>query len=106
MHVSSLKDGLIRIEKFHFSTVFHAAADRDLPALVNGMHGIDYPFAIQCSKISYLGGNDITTIGNPVSVNAEVVAVLSIGFETVFRRLTIGQFPHASSLPDYSKFTG
>jgi hypothetical protein len=103
MAVSALKDGLIRIEKFHFSTVFHAAADRDLPTLINGLHGIDYPFVIQCSKLSYLGGNDITAIGNPASINAEAAGVLSAGFENVFNRLIRKQFPQEMSLPDCSK---
>lgn len=103
MTIPEIKDGLIRIEGFHITTLFHGAADRDLAKCAASK--LSFPFAIQCTKIVYMGGCDITTIGNPEDVNKVLIPRIHAvgGFEKVCQLLAQKQF-NMACLPDYSEY--
>jgi hypothetical protein len=101
MSIAQLKDCLIRVEGYFFTTIFQAAADRDITALSKSFHGT---LAVQCSGISYLGGNDITTFGAPLDVNKELKSFIKLpGHESIAQRLATRQFPNQNCLPDCGK---
>ena len=67
--ISTLVNCLIKLEKWHFSTVIQCQRhDRDIKAMSVNC-GIMLPIAISCSRITTLGAFDCVTIGDPVNIN-------------------------------------
>ena len=99
--IRSLHNAIVKLQVYHFSTIYQCAADRDLPVLCKE---ISRPLVLQCSKIEYLGGDDCTTIGEPRNINKELDSLLkSTGYINILDKLRIKQFPSQKCLPDYGK---
>lgn len=101
-NVHRLKNSIIKLEKYHFSTLFVAGGNRNLNKIISSC---SRPFVIQCSQLSLLGAHDSSTIGDPVDINADeevkrLLAQQSLNHIVLGQRLKMMQFSHCTSLPD------
>jgi hypothetical protein len=103
--LDSLKYSQVKIDKFHFSTVIQAGGHHDMRILQDMK--ISFPFALQCSKLTYMGANDCTLIGEPVDLNSHISTRNMIrSVETYIamaKKLVNRQFPGKFRLPDQGK---
>lgn len=92
----------VQLDDFHFSTVLQNCSSRPVDILRN--EGITFPFAIQCSKLTFLGNNDITLASDYSDINNSVLQICKgKNYGEVVNCLVQKQFPHAVWLPDEGK---
>jgi hypothetical protein len=97
----SLKGNMIKLEKWHFSSLFLSAGARSLSALLE--HKLTRPLVVQTGKISLLGGNGISVIGSPVDINADADVKESYLHQMSHMNmmsLLQRQFPNEYNFPD------
>jgi hypothetical protein len=97
MPLSSLKNSLIKLERWHYSTVLHCAADRPFKSYTD--HG---PIAIQCSALKSFGCEDLLILGNPTSLNKDTGIMTRLKFLKLYsaaKLLAVRQFGADSLLP-------
>lgn len=63
--LSLLKDSLIKLEKYHYSTYINCCGNRDLTKIKST------PIAILCHKIGFINALDCSPIGEPVDLNKD-----------------------------------
>jgi hypothetical protein len=83
------------------STVLQAAGDRDFSRVRDV--SITFPFALQTSKITWLGAGECDRVGDPVDIN-RINSIRAMLSRIPYARLTEGlcrlQFPDQVALPD------
>jgi hypothetical protein len=92
---------MIKLEKWHFSSLFLSAGARSLSALLE--HKLTRPLVVQTGKISLLGGNGISVIGSPVDINADADVKESYLHQMSHMKmmsLLQRQFPNEYNFPD------
>ena len=102
--VEALKFNLVNLDNYCFSTVTQVSGNQNIMRLKELL--IPHPMALQCFKISYLGGIDLDMIGEPRPLNdAQAVKALlkNYKYPDLTRRLAIVQFPLQKRLPDWGK---
>ena len=107
--LASLKYSQVKIANFHFSTVLQSAGHFDLALLQS--QKVIFPLAIQCAKLTYMGGNDIELIGEPVDVNRDprIQKILgSLKYHDMVKKLVSRQYNFSADavgrLPIHGKF--
>lgn len=99
--VSDLRQSVVRLEKYHFSTCIKNAATRDEEKFAG--QKITFPVVIQCSHIKYIGCFGIDILGSPTDLNSdpEVAKHLnSLNYSALEDRLGGRQFPKKGFLPN------
>ena len=99
--ISHLRQSLIRLEKYHFSTAIVNAGSRDEEKFAS--QGITFPVVIQCSQIKYIGGYGVDIINAPTDLNGDPdVAnhLIGLNYSSLAERLGTRQFPTKGFLPD------
>jgi hypothetical protein len=103
--LSLLKDSLIKLEKYHYSTYIQCCGNRDLTKIKST------PLAILCHKIGFINSVDCSTIGEPMDINFDprfTIILITNHYEINFRQnykelvnlLAKKQFPKEKFLPD------
>ena len=99
--VSDLRQCVVRLEKYHFSTCIKNCATRDEEKFAD--QKITFPVVIQCSQIKYIGAFGIDILGSPTDLNSdpEVAKSLnSLNYSALEERLGGRQFPRKGFLPN------
>lgn len=105
IQLSELKNTFIKLETFHFSTPIQSGGHRDEKKLV--ANHVSLPLALQCSKLSLLGGDDCEILGEPVDLNHDPMVRESISklqYIEMVQRLAAKQFPEQNVLPNYGQY--
>jgi hypothetical protein len=97
---SDLKNCLIKLEVYHFSTLMQNIGLRDFST-----QAVSMPIVIQCDKLTFLGGHDMQTIGEPRDLNKDPQSVLcfkQLNYNLMSERLGSRQFPEQNALPNWN----
>eukprot|EP00596_Hydrurales_sp_CCMP1899_P000525 CAMPEP_0119034998 /NCGR_PEP_ID=MMETSP1177-20130426/1985_1 /TAXON_ID=2985 /ORGANISM="Ochromonas sp, Strain CCMP1899" /LENGTH=529 /DNA_ID=CAMNT_0006992851 /DNA_START=239 /DNA_END=1824 /DNA_ORIENTATION=+ len=95
---SDLKNCLIKLEVYHFSTLMQNRGLRDFST-----QAVSMPIVIQCDKLTFLGGHDMQIIGEPCDLNKDPQSVLcfkQLNYNLLTERLGSRQFPEKNALPN------
>ena len=101
VRLTDLKNSVIKLENFHFSSTVQSGGNRDVSKFDD--HHVSCPFALQCSKLVVMGGDDCDVMGNPVDLNKDksIRTILNtMNLSTMTQRLAIKQFPQQRTLPN------
>jgi hypothetical protein len=103
--VGDLKYSQVTLCWYCLSTVAQVASQQNFDLIQ--ANKVVVPLALQCTKMSWLGGGDVEiTMCNPSAVNntPRVRGLLgSIGHYELKRRLMVRQFPLQQALPDWGE---
>ena len=98
---SSLRHCIIKLERYHFSTVTQSIGHRDEKKFAS--QGVTFPIALQSDKITFLGADDSDVLGEPHDLNSmkKVQDILStMTYIEMTNKLRIKQFPNSDALPN------
>lgn len=95
--ISCLEHCLVKITKYHFSSIVQCASNRDLNKIIQLR--LSLPFAIQCSKLTHLGLAEVSTIGDPKDVNKEMLPRCP-SHGIIMKNILSKQFPNEHFLPN------
>ena len=102
--LESMKFGQATISAFHLSTVVQTGAHAEMQVL-STKYRVQFPLALQCTKISYLGGDDCAIMGQPRDIHDPAVMALInakySGYRALVDALAALQFPLRRVLPNY-----
>lgn len=103
--IMDLKNTVIKLEKYHFTTIIASVGSRDESKYQS--LGISFPVAIQCDKLSLLGGDDVEVMGAPHDLNRDddiknIISKMEHCFMS--RRLGMKQFPQMGLLPNAGEY--
>ena len=101
VRLTDLKNSVIKLEKFHFSSTLQSGGNRDVSKFDD--HHVSHPFALQCSKLVVMGGDDCDVMGNPVDLNKDKnirKELNTMNLSTMTQRLATKQFPQQKTLPN------
>ena len=105
IQLSELKNTLVKLETYHFSTTIQCGGHRDERKFVQ--NHVSLPLALQCSKLSLLGADDCEILGEPVDINRDALVrecFSKLQFITMTQRLAAKQFPEQGVLPNSGQY--
>ena len=105
IQLSELKNTFVKLETFHFSTRTQSGGHRDDKKF--SANHVSLPLALQCSKLSLLGGDDCEILGEPVDLNYDPMVRESFSkfqFIGLTQRLAAKQFPEQNVLPNSGQY--
>ena len=99
--LDSMGRAVIKLEKWHYSSLFLSAGSRSVKNLLS--RGYTRPLVVQSAKISLMGAHDISVIGSPIDINADIEINKSVIAKMTHHRMMYllqRQFPNEYSFPD------
>lgn len=95
---SDMKNSIIKLEVYHFSTFKQSRGLRDFTT-----QAVSLPITLQCDKLTILGGHDLETLGSPCDLNKDPQSKQcfnSLTFDVMTERLGRRQFSDRNALPN------
>jgi hypothetical protein len=101
----SLKNGLVKLEGWHFSTVVQCSAHKSHSLF--GSCRLTLPLAIQASKITFVGADDCNIFGEPTDLNrqSEVLRTIRLYMRSVLMCLSDSAAPQAAVISNRRRQT-